>query len=228
MIKNNKNTAIIFVCGIFILLSFICFIHQSGFWQDSFFGKKNGDTVLVSEDGNESQAEAVDDSEEGGGSPSVKNDEIAVFLCGAVKRPGVYKLPAGSRVCDAVKAAGGLKSTASHTAVNQARELSDGEQIEFPTKKQNKKKASEKDGDKKEKTSLGTNASQSDGASVLVNINTADLAELMTLSGIGESRAESIITYREEHGFFKEIKDIMNVTGIKDGIYQKIKDYITV
>lgn len=232
MVKKNKNVAIIIVCGIFILLTALCFMRWSGILSGDFFGGQNSGTVLITSNAGDMQEDGakdgdIADDDANGESASPVKDEIAVYLCGAVRNSGVYTLPFGSRVCDAVKAAGGLKANASLTAVNQARQLTDGEQIEFPTKKQEKQEKAAGGSDKKDGGTAETNAGQSE-PSGLVNINSADLAELMTLTGIGESRAQSIITYRTEHGLFSDVKDIMNVTGIKDGIYQKIKDNITV
>ena len=229
MVKKSKNKAVIVICGIFILLSALCFMQWPIMGEGGFkVGKDNG-TVLMSSDTDSTQDGGVQDGDAGGETGVSSKDEIAVYLCGAVKNPGVYRLPSGSRVCDAVQAAGGLKRTASLTAVNQARQLADGEQIEFPAKNQKKNgKTDSSVSDKKAgKSAEGINADQ-DSKSGLVNINNADAAELMTLPGIGQSRADSIIEYRTEHGSFAGIKDIMNVTGIKDGIYQKIKDNITV
>ena len=146
--------------------------------------------------------------------------EIAVYICGAVKHPGVYKFSSDSRVCDAVLAAGGFKKNAAKTFINQARVLADGEQITIPTKKQ--LKADKKSEDQ---NSSGGNPKSDSG---LVNINMADEKELMTLSGVGQSKAESIVAYRNEHGGFSKIEDIMKVTGIKEGVFNKIKDKITI
>jgi competence protein ComEA len=145
--------------------------------------------------------------------------ECTVYICGAVKHPGVYSFPSGSRVCDAVNAAGGFRKKASRSAVNQARMLVDGEQITIPQKK---KKTKESSG------SFSDGASSSQGSTSLVNINDADLTELMTLSGIGEAKAQLIIDYREENGSFQSKEDIMNISGIKEGTYEKIKDSITI
>lgn len=143
-----------------------------------------------------------------------KDEDCCVYICGAVEHPGVYQLPPGSRVYEAVELAGGLTSDASFDAVNQAEEVTDGQMITVPTVEEQQAAQEE------EQTS-----DASDGK---VNINTADAAELMTLPGIGASKAESILSYREEQGSFSSVEEIMNITGIKEGVYSKIKDYITV
>lgn len=140
--------------------------------------------------------------------------ECTVYICGAVKHPGVYRLHGDARVCDAVDAAGGLSRKADAFAVNQARLLTDGEQITIPRKGK--------------KSSTKGRTGTDDKVSGLVNINQADLAELMTLAGIGEAKAQLIIDYRTENGSFSSIEDIMKISGIKEGIYNRIKDQITI
>lgn len=145
--------------------------------------------------------------------------ECCVYICGAVERPGVYILPAGSRIYEAVQQAGGLTADASESSVNQAEEVTDGQMIRVPTAEEaEKQEANEPDAAEDAQES-------SDGR---INLNTADISQLMTLPGIGESKAQSILSYREETGGFASAEEIMNITGIKEGIYTKIKDYITV
>lgn len=136
-----------------------------------------------------------------------------VYVCGAVKSPGVYQVPAGSRIYEAIRLAGGLREDACAESVNQAEEVLDGQMIQIPS-------------------SLDLSAEgealaggESDGK---VNLNTADETDLMALPGIGASKAKSILSYRQERGKFGSIEEIMNITGIKEGVFSKIKDYITV
>ena len=146
---------------------------------------------------------------------------FVVHVCGEVVNPGIYELPAGSRIYEAVKAAGGFTENASEESVNLASPIEDGVQIRIYSKE--------------EAETLAAGAAPFDGFEAsgegkepVVNLNTATKEELMTLSGIGESRAEDIIRYREENGGFQNIEDIMKVSGIKDAAFQKIKDRITV
>lgn len=140
---------------------------------------------------------------------------IYVYVCGAVVHPGVYELPEGSRVCEAVAMAGGMLQEADDTCINLARIVMDGEQITILTKD--------------EVEQMRTTSMSGQGHTQrMVNINTASVAELTQLSGIGESRAMAIIAYREQKGTFQSIEQIKNVAGIKDGLFEKIKDYITV
>ena len=146
---------------------------------------------------------------------SSSKETIYVYVCGEVKHPGVYKFSKDDRIVAAIKASGGLTSKASAESINQAEKMKDGQQITIPSKKQVTKKET-----------TDVNATQS--SSGKININTASVEELKTLSGIGESKANDIISYREEHGPFSDISDIMKIQGIKEGIYHKIKDKITI
>jgi len=134
---------------------------------------------------------------------------ITVHLVGAVNNPGVYQLPAGSRVYQLIEAGGGFTANAEDEAVNQARPLIDGEQVhiyqtgDLPDHKVN-------------------------SSSALVNINRADVSELMTLPGIGEVKARQIIDYREKRGLFTDIKQIMSVSGIGEKTFENIAELITV
>ena len=147
----------------------------------------------------------------------VENSErsgIYVYICGEVTNPGVYDLSENSRIYEAVDAAGGFTENAARECVNLASKVSDGMQITIYNKE--------------EAASLPSGSGSAGGNSGLVNLNTATKEELMTLKGIGESKAEDIIRYREKSGGFKKIEDIMKISGIKEAGFQKIKDNITV
>ena len=162
---------------------------------------------------------------------------LVVHICGAVSAPGVYELPAGSRIIDAVEAGGGFLPEADEACCNLAEEIVDGCQIYIMTKSescadgQTEKKAGIQTSPDSDMQTTDRNV-RSNGAPALenglVNLNTADVAALMTLPGIGESRAKAIISYREQHGAFAKIEDIMKISGIKQAAFSKIKDKITV
>lgn len=157
------------------------------------------------------------------------NLSIVVHVCGAVNEPGVYELAEDCRVMDAVLAAGGLREDADSEYVNLAATLSDGDKVRIPTKEE----VTQMSQGGSEWIDNGVITSQTqknteENGLQKVNINTADKELLCTLPGIGETRAESILAYRSEHGSFSQIEDIMQVSGIKESSFQKIKDQITV
>lgn len=166
---------------------------------------------------------------------------IYVDICGAVNRPGVYELNEGARVYEVIEMAGGLTKEADDTAINRAEILTDGIKIQIFTRSEME--------ERREAGLVGSPTGNSflnssgvmngyafpnssgmineQPADQRVNINTADLAALTTLPGIGETRASDIITYRNEHGGFQSIDEIMKVNGIKEGTFHKIEDKIT-
>lgn len=162
---------------------------------------------------------------------------LVVHICGAVSAPGVYELPAGSRIIDAVEAGGGFLPEAEEACCNLAEEIVDGCQIYIMTKTescadgQTEKKAGIQTSPDSDMQTTDRNVRSNNAPALengLVNLNTADVAALMTLPGIGESRAKAIISYREQHGAFAQIEDIMKISGIKQAAFSKIKDKITV
>ena len=158
---------------------------------------------------------------------SDKPANIFVYVCGAVEKPGVYELEKSSRIVDAVEAAGGFLETADKTYVNLAALLDDGVKLYIPSLQETMESADTSQietFDKENSSSGGSN----ENSSSLININLATSEELTALPGIGNATAEKIVSYREIHGSFKSIEDIMNVSGIKDKLFSKIKDHITV
>ena len=162
---------------------------------------------------------------------------IYVDVCGAVANPGVFQLAAGSRVFQAIEAAGGYLPKAVQNCVNRAGVLTDGQQLYILTQEEMEQQgldpaemAGASDGQMNGSAGTGQNTgiaaqAQQDNR---ININTADVTQLTTLTGIGATRAQAIIAYRQENGPFAAIEDIMNVQGIKEGTFAKIKDEIVV
>ncbi len=148
--------------------------------------------------------------------PTPTPARIVVYVCGAVVNPDVYSLLEGSRVKEAVEAAGGFAPDADRVRINLARRLSDGEQVYIPRVGE-------------EIPPVTPPAAVTPGhLGGKVNINTATAEELETLPGIGPAYAERIVRYREEFGPFKTIEDIKEVRGIGDATFEEIKDLITV
>ena len=191
-------------------------------------GSDSGKDTLDADADNES--EAVSDKE-------MQQAMIYVDVCGAVANPGVFQLAAGSRVFQAIEAAGGYLPEAALTCVNRAGVLTDGQQLYILTQEEMERQGLDpaemaKASDGQMNGSAGTGQNTGMAAQVQqdnrININTADEAQLTTLTGIGATRAQAIIAYREENGPFAAIEDIMNVQGIKEGTFAKIKDEIVV
>lgn len=177
--------------------------------------EQNVEEYAVSSDGSgNAQNENTDEMQQ----ETETEEIICVYVCGAVYNPGVYEISGGSRVFEAVDLAGGMTDEAAVDAVNLARLAEDGEQIYIPTR-------TEKDS---QGSIPGAENISSGAGEKKVNINTASMDELMTLTGIGEAKALSIIRYREEKGTFKSIEELMEVGGIKEGVFEKIKEDITI
>ena len=149
---------------------------------------------------------------------------ITVFVCGSVNRAGVYELEGQPRVVDALKAAGGMNDLADTEYINQAMPLTDGQKIYVPSREETQRLG---DG-----TFSGggmyEDAAVTQDPGAKVNINTADKSQLMTLPGIGEAKATLIIEYRTDYGRFNSIEDIMKISGIKEGMFNKIRDKICI
>lgn len=149
---------------------------------------------------------------------------LCVHICGAVKEEGVYRLSEDSRLQDGIIAAGGFREDADTTYHNLAARLKDGQRVYVPTKEETQGFSS------KDRITTATDVFATDGAngSGPVNLNTAGLEELMSLSGIGKAKAESIIKYREKVGLFQSIEEIKNISGIGDAMFERIKEDIAV
>lgn len=160
--------------------------------------------AIVSEGMNDSLTQQTAEPEDG---------QIYIHIVGAVKKPGVYTFQKKPRVIEVVEKAGGFTKDAVTAEINQAELVEDGTQLAIASQKDFK----EKDGQQAEQTETGK-----------VNLNTAAKEQLMTLTGIGEAKAIAIIAYREEKGKFQKPEDLMNIPGIKEGVFDKIKSQICV
>lgn len=155
--------------------------------------------------------------------PTQEESQICVYVCGAVVTPGVYALPEGSRIYEALELAGGLTAEADIGVVNQAQELTDGMMIRIPAA-----------GESSTQDTIQTADPAADAATVtstvsgLVHINTADAAQLMTLPGIGEAKAAAILQYRNQYGSFASKEDLLNVPGIGSATYRNLESQIAV
>lgn len=209
-----------------LLLMIICMLAAGICYSCGGGPEEDGKVLVELEEG----AEGAEEAAEGAAEVPEGTKEaslIYVHVCGMVQEPGVYGIPEGSRVYEAVEAAGGTLEEGAADFLNLAQEAEDGMKIEVPDKAQAaqwKEAGISFGGSASGKTVPGGSAAEM----TKVNLNRASREELMTLKGIGESRAEDIIRYREEFGDFRTIEDIMNVPGIKEGAFDRLRDQITV
>lgn len=213
---------------IFILAFIILMAGCAGQRRGEELLLSEADSILPDEAGAEAQQE--DFGETGKGTAEHGSDKetastgdlqplVYVQVSGAVRNPGVYALPEGSRVFQAVELAGGLTEEADLRSLNQAQPLTDGEMIWVMT-------ASEAAVQGNPAGYLSGNSEYKDDGKV--NLNTATKEELMQLPGIGAAKAASIIAWREANGSFAQIEDLMKIEGIKEGVFSKIEDYVKV
>ena len=147
----------------------------------------------------------------------VEQDLITVDVKGAVKSPGIYDLPVGSRVNDAVQKAGGLTEQADSKSINLAQKVSDEALVYVPTK-----------GEEVANQQTNSGAPSSTSKDKKVNLNKASLEELKQVKGLGGNRAQDIIDHRESNGKFKSVDELKKVSGIGAKTIEKLKDYVTV
>ncbi|MGR0119728.1 helix-hairpin-helix domain-containing protein [Bacillus halotolerans] len=200
---NQHKTIIMSVVSAAVLIAVLCLFFFSG------NNKEPVKQVVSSEKENaEVKQEAAKDKEE---------ENIVIDIKGAVKHPGVYEMNTGDRVSQAIEKAGGIGEKADETQVNLAELLQDGTVVYIPS-----------EGEEAAQQAAGGAVQSSKGKETLVNINTATLEDLQNISGVGPSKAEAIIAYREENGRFQTIEDITKVSGIGEKSFEKIKSSITV
>lgn len=200
-----------------------------------------GEPEAANTDGGAEQKPGGEAVSEENRSVETASQDIYVHICGAVAKPGVYVLRAGSRVYEGVEAAGGFAEDACEDFVNQAGLLTDGQRLVIPTMEEAeaaradgsyqevwRTEAQGETGSLAEAETAGGTGSGVGNSGGLVNINTAAENELSAIPGIGAGKAAAIVKYRQENGAFTSIEDIMKVSGIKEGTFEKIKDKITV
>ncbi|NDL66908.1 ComEA family DNA-binding protein [Anaerotalea alkaliphila] len=198
---DKRKMALAGAFAVFVLASGLVLFHNQGNLQ----GRTGFQLELGEREGAETEIHS-----DAGGEP-LAQESLYVQVCGAVVKEGVYVLPQGVRVFEAVEAAGGLLPEAAMEGVNQARLLKDGEMIRVPTREEHARTVQE----------AGA------AAGGLVDINRGDKKALMTLPGIGEAKAAGIIAYREQHGAFARLEDLMLVGGIKETLFKQIESMIT-
>lgn len=207
----NQKQKIIMIVGIVIIIIVIIFYYINS-TKDIYNPTQTNEIV-----------EEIEEEEE----ISEEEQKIIVHITGAVVNNGIVEVKESARINDVIEAAGGVTDDADLSNVNLAYAVKDGQKIYIPSKNDKEDIEDLKIISDEAGTDI-INEGDEVQSSGKVNINTATKEELQTLSGIGESTASKIITYREENGKFKTIEDIKNVPGIGDAKFENIKDKITV
>lgn len=202
--KRDYKTIGTITIGVIIFLFFIISYFSGG---SSELNKNNNESIFVEENESESM-EVITKKEE---KESIK---IVVDIKGEIKNPNIYWLEEGCIIEDLINIAGGITEEGDLSKINRAQKLNDHEVVIIPN-------INDKESEIESIISSSNNENK-------VNINTASINELDTLSGIGPSKAEAIIKYREENGTFKSIEEIKNVTGIGEALFEKFKENITI
>ena len=228
-IKNlsNKQKLVVVIC-LFVIIILVFFILYKFFYTE--------DEEMIIENETVSQENAIEENENSKIGILDDKKTVTVHVVGEVNTPGVVTLEEGSRIIDAINAAGGKTEDADLSKINLAYIIEDGIQIYVPSITETTKLSEESEKEIKYITDgpgedvIVTEEAQKQGEEkqVKVNINTANIEKLQTLPGIGESIAQKIIDYRNENGKFKAIEELKNVSGIGESKYNNIKDKISV
>ena len=188
-----------------------CFIIFAGVFHSCSMDRDKEDIIIEQSKPDEYKDEMAGENE------TIQSEEasICVFITGCIKNPGIYELSEGTRLYQLIELAGGFTDEAAQDYLNLAEYVKDGDKITVYS----------------EEEIINTTVdiiTEKESKEQYVNINTADKETLMTLPGIGEAKAEAILQYREDNGRFSAIEDIMNISGIKKGAFDKIKSLITI
>ena len=227
--KWKRTFAICFVavCGVV----YLGFHYGSKRSEQPVFEKASAGGTLTAEAGGkqedisrEEKTAQTKGADASGQMPDAQDTVRAVYVhvCGAVAKEGVYALPEGSRVTDCIASAGGFLENADKTYHNLAARIADGQKIYVPTVEETRALSVE------DRELSAVERNEDDEGTKKVNLNTADATELMTLSGIGETKAESIIRYREKVGAFQSIEELKQVSGIGDAMFERVRENIVV
>lgn len=224
MNKFNKTAYMFFIWAVFMCCG--CGREDTRMYLEA----KTQETTVSEQLSGTSADDAARDSDQ---DADLKEEAATcfVYVCGAVRHPGVYELPQGSRVYEALALAGGLRKDAYEKNLNQAQQIADGQMIEVLTVEEfeeGRQQNMTQQADRQQTDPQQTDLQQTDAHDGRIDLNTATMEQLMTLSGIGEAKAANIIAYRESCGGFSAPEEIMNVSGIGEGVYARIQDKITV
>lgn len=191
----------------------LIFILGAGLFYRHITKESDSAVLLTKEEDSPTAVRLTQEGESEGTKEGELLDDVMIYVhvCGAVTNPGVYIVKENTRLVDVILLAGGFREEAQPDSINQASIAMDGQQIYIPSKD--------------EVLTIQSTHTEYSGK---ININKAGIEELMTLPGIGKAKAESILKYRTDHGFFSSIEDIMNIQGIKESVFGKISDLIDI
>lgn len=214
MLSSKQKTAII-IAGVIVVGIFIFYMSTKA---------NNYDYSAINEIAEEETKEEEEKEQET--KEEISPKEIVVHITGAVQKEGIVRIKEGSRIIDAIEAAGGMTNETSLDMINLAYTVKDGQKIYVP--KLSDAERVFKEGEDSNIVIVDKGTEKDSNSSTKININTANISQLESISGIGESTANKIIQYREKNGRFKTIEEIKNVSGIGELKYENIKDSICV
>lgn len=229
LLKDKKKVGIVIILFIVLIVSGVIY-SKSGYKElkkndtESIFVENSDENVQLNENKNSNKGVLQKGNEEVSNKQAnipAQEKTIVVEIKGEVKKPDVYILNENAIVKELIEAAGGLTENAELSNINRAKKLQNHELIYIANKNEANKEMSNVSSEAKNTS----NKVQFENVKK-VNINTATLEDLKILNGIGDSKAKSIIEYREQNGGFKSIEDIKNVTGIGEKMFERIKEQI--
>ena len=212
IIEKIKEYKIIVICACLGLTLGGFFLLKPSTQKPVTETNLQAEVAAVSKDSSSEKEMKKEEKEE-----SLEQDQITVDVKGAVRSPGIYDLPVGSRVHDAVQKAGGLTEEADSKSLNLAQKVSDEALVYVPSK-----------GEEATSQQAASGTSPSTSKEKKVNLNKASLEELKQVKGLGGKRAQDIIDHREANGKFKSVDELKKVSGIGAKTIEKLKDYVTV
>ena len=212
IIEKIKEYKIIVICAVLGLVLGAFFLLKPSSQTSVKETNLPAEVAAISKDSSSEKEVKKEEKEE-----ALEQDQITVDVKGAVKSPGIYDLPVGSRVHDAVQKAGGLTEEADSKSLNLAQKVSDEALVYVPTK-----------GEEAASQQAASGTASSTSKEKKVNLNKASLEELKQVKGLGGKRAQDIIDHREANGKFKSVDELKKVSGIGAKTIEKLKDYVTV
>lgn len=228
---GNKRNYLLLILGLVCFVAATILLHsfKGRFGQDTI-GETTVNMMPVMEDTidvtTSKSAASSQVASVSSGKTEAQKEEWVVYITGSVKKPGVYRIPAGSRIYQALEVTGGFAVEADQEAVNLAAMLQDGAHIKFPSKGETASRQQSSAGSVQPVTNTG---SISPGVSEkLININTASQEDLEKLPGVGPKTAQLIIDYREKNGTYKRTEDLLLIKGIGPAKYNSVKNLVTV